>query len=111
MLDKIHNPLRQVGANFYCQKWRSHKQDAGHIPDDLTSVQLVRADHRGLSMSIEPPCELYMGGLRSEAHLWLSRPTLLVSLALSEPMGERCEHEQFAKGYSCVKDLNCEKGA
>ncbi len=27
-----------------------------------------------------------------------------------EPTGERCDHEQFAKGKGCVKDINIEKG-
>jgi hypothetical protein len=32
-------------------------------------------------------------------------------LLFPEPTGVTCEHEQFAKGCGCVKDLNCEKGA
>ena len=27
-----------------------------------------------------------------------------------EPTGELCDHEQFAKGKGCVKDINSEKG-
>jgi hypothetical protein len=31
-------------------------------------------------------------------------------LLFPEPTGQSCEHEQFAKGKGCVKDINIEKG-